>query len=103
MPVLQDPRELPVRQVFSALKDRWLSVEDGLHLGSRGKRDNVSLTSFLAEKTQIPFTVQQVSQWSTGSQKRRISPSAVYALMADLGYEVVLSADGSARLVRVRP
>lgn len=100
MPRLQDPRELPIRQVYTALRDKWLAIEDGKHYGTRGRRDNVTLTAFLREKTGLNLNEQVVSQWSTGSGQRRVAPSALYALMGDLGYDVTIRADGSARLVR---
>ncbi len=102
------PREPPLHDIWTALRSKWLAIDNpdgvqfaktgGLKKPRAGGRTNTGLTDFLNAKLGTFHTPQGVSTWATGSDNRKPPWNAIFVLLDDLGLELVISADGNARL-----
>ena len=87
------PTEPPVHALWATLRKLWIDREPG-------ERSNASLARHLTEVLERPIAPQHVSQWATGTDQRRPPWEAIYLLAQELGYDVLLTIEGRAKLVR---
>ncbi len=80
------PSEPPMNKIFDALRGIWKE--------QTGKRYH-DLAVFLSSQLEIVVTPQKLSQWATGSDNRKPPWKAIYLLMDQTGYRLVIELTGA--------
>lgn len=86
--------DLNLRAIYAELRGRWIASEKG--------RTSASLTAHLIEQTGRPYTAQSVSQWATGSDRRRPPWRVLLVLLHELDLEIRVAGDGVLRLAPIQ-
>jgi hypothetical protein len=87
------PNDPPVHALWATLRKLWIDREPGV-------RSNASLARYLSEVFDRPIAPQHVSQWATGTDQRRPPWEVIYLLAHELDYDILLTTEGRAKLVR---
>jgi hypothetical protein len=79
-----------LNEVFSILRRRWCEASPG--------RNSASLTDHLNLMLGQAYSRQAVSQWATGTDKRKPPQEVIMLLLDELGLELRYDGSGKARL-----